>query len=382
MTPATTKATANTVAVGGDSKLQIAANKIANIYLSDISNLNAAVGMPMTEESKRCGVNALLYLCGEMGADAVQSLPKAQLVQVLQFVTINGLDVFSGQVFMDKRRGKDGSWSIKATPMGSAYEIMTKRFGVDVKTVHPARIVHEGDDFTLPQFDGLKMTNAVLKPTLKGLDGKAIAVYYIIEKTDGTLDFAIATRDGVAKNLMAQILNATLRDANVNRNELMAKMEGKSLDDLLSDPYLARFISPAYRSPASRESMIVTKMKKNALLHYTRDLGSAAYTKVNASVVADDEASDLLTQEAKDGTVSETEAKPNKIADFSVDDEGVVEAPENPAKPEPKVEVAEKAVEVENSAKPQPKAETPKVEEAPKEAVEPEQMSVFGFDDL
>ncbi len=379
MTPATAKATANTVTVKEENKLQIAANKIANIYLSDISNLNAAVGMPMTEESKRCGVNALLYLCGEMGADAVQALPKAQLVQVLQFVTINGLDVFSGQVFMDKRQNKrTGEWSIKATPMGSAYEIMTKRFGVDVKTVHPARIVHEGDDFTLPQFDGLKMTNAVLKPTLKGLDGKAIAVYYIIEKTDGTLDFAIATRDGVAKNLMAQILNATLREDGVNRSELMAKMEGKSLDDLLSDPYLSKWISPAYRSPASRESMIVTKMKKNALLHYTRDLGSAAYTKVNASVVADDEASDMVTA----SVVAEPVSKPNKIADFSVDEEGVVEVPENPAKPEPKVEIAGKAAEAENPAKPTPTPETPKAEEAPKEEAEAEQMSVFGFDDL
>ncbi len=309
--------TGGAVAERDESQLKIAANKIANVYLSDVNNLNAAVGMPMDEESKRCGVNAILYLCSQYSASAVQALPPAQLVQILQFVTINGLDVFNGQVFLDARKDKSGTLkSITATPMGNAYEIMTKRFGVDVKTVHPARVIHEGDEFEMPQFDGLKMTNVRFKPTLKGLDGKAIAVYYLIEKNDGTLDIAIATRDGVAKNLMAQILNNSLRSENINRNELMKKLEGKSLDDILADPTLANLISPAYRSPASRESMIVTKMKKNALLHYTRDLGSKAYATVAKSVEDD---TDLLNKDVVSyQDEDKKEKKANKVFDFSV----------------------------------------------------------------
>ena len=362
-----------------DSKnpIAIAANKIANIYISDISNLNAAVGVPMTDEAKRCAVNAILYLCGEMTAEVVQKLPKAQLVQVLQFVTINGLDVFSGQVFMDKRLNKKtGEWSIKATPMGSAYEIMTKRFGVDVKTVHPARIVHEGDEFSLPQFDGLKMTNVQFKPTLAGLDGKAIAVYYIIEKTDGTLDFAIATREGVAKNLMAQILNATLREESVNRGDLMKRLDGKTLDEILNDEKLAQWISPAYRSPASRESMIIQKMKKNALLHYTRDLGSKAYAAV-ASPIEEGEKMDMLSESKVVSYEDGEQDKPTpaaKIANFDVGEDGVVEAP--PTEPE---ESAAKAQPVPEPMKVEPVEEKPQPKPEEKKV---EKVSIFDTDDL
>ena len=371
----TAKAGAVAPSSAPSTKLALAAGKIADIYLTDIANLNAAVGVPLTDESKRCGANVILSLCGELGVAEVQKLPKEQLVQVLQFVTMNGLDVNAGQVFLDKRWNKrDGRYDIKATPMGNAYEIMTKRFGVNVKEVHSARIVHEGDEFEMPQFDGLNMTNVKFKPTLKGLDGKAIAVYYIIEKNDGKCDFAIATREGVARNLMAQILNATLREEGVNRGELMKKLDGKTLDELLSDPELAGYISPAYRSPASRETMIVTKMKKNALLHYTRDLGSAAYSKI-ASVVENDSATDMVAgNNVVDVQDPDTKAeKPSKLADFEVNDEGEVEETkkpaENPAKPEPIPEVAE--------AKVEPKT----AEEEPKEP-KVETLSAFDVDDL
>ena len=362
------------MATANKSPIAIAANKIADIYISDLTNMNMAIGVPMTDESKRCAANLVLFLCGEMGAETVQKLPKAQLVQALQFVTVNGLDVMSVQVFVDKRLNrKTGEWTIKATPMGNAYEIMVRRYGVDVKTVHQARVVHEGDEFTLPQFDGLKSTNIVFKPTLKGLDGKAIAVYYIIEKTDGSLDYAIATRDQVARNLMAQILNATLRDEGVNRAELMKHLEGKSLDELLSDNYLAQWISPAYRSPASRESMIVTKMKKNALLHYTRDLGTKAYAEVTAKVLDEAAENDMVIG---NNVVAVEDAEPQKqarkIENFDVDDDGEVEE-KNPA------------VSEEKPAKPQPIEEKPQVEEAAEKPVEKKEeavVSVFDVDDL
>lgn len=367
----------NAVATNTDNNaLAIAANKIANIYLSDIANLNAQVGMPMTEESKRCGVNAILYLCSELGAQEVQKLDKAQLVQILQFVTINGLDVNSGQVYIDKRWDKTKNcYKVKACPMGNAYEIMTKRFGVDVKTVHPARVIHEGDEFHMPQFEGTKMTPVIFKPTLEGLDGRAIAVYYIIEKTDGTLDFAIATREGVAKNLMAQILNASLKEAGADRGKLMTELDGMTLEDIIKDPKFAGFVSPSYRSPASRETMIVTKMKANALRHYTRDLGSKAYSVIEKDL-EEAERNDMVVGDSYE---EEAPAEPLKIADFDV---------EEPISEEPKKEVEKPNEEEENSAKPQPKVEkheeivTEKPIEQPtkEEEAESGQISIFDFD--
>lgn len=334
MTNEVAKTNSGEPAKTGEGQLAIAANKIANIYLSDVENLNAAVGVPMNDEAKRCGVNAILKLCGDLGAAEVQKLPKEDLVQVIQFVTINGLDVFSGQVFLDKRWDKEKkSYSVKATPMGSAYEIMVKRFGVDVKTVHPAWVIHDGDKFTMPQYEGLKITPPRLEQTLKGLSGKAIAVCYPIEKKSGDAEYVISTREEVAKNLMAQILQNTLSNANISRNELMKKMANMTLDDLLSSDELAPYISPNYRSPASRESMIIAKMKKNALLHYTRDLGSKAYAAV-ANSVENANNQDMMSKDvvaSVDGT--EEAEQGTKLNDFTADENGVIPEPASEAKP-------------------------------------------------
>ena len=359
-----------------DNKLAIAANKIADIYLSDVSNLNAAVGMPMTGESKRCGVNAILYLCGEMGASEVQKLPKEQLVQVLQFVTINGLDIYSGQVFIDKRWDKDKKcYSIKATPMGNAYEIMVGHFGVDVEKVHPAWIIHEGDKFTMPQHNGLSIVPATWTQTLEGLSGKVIAICYPIEHKKGDPEFVVSTREEVAKNLMAQITNAALRDQNISRNDLFNEMEGKTLEQLLADENLARFISPAYRNPASRESMIITKMKKNALMHYTRDLGNKAFESV-ADVLHQDTDNDMVQKDVVSEVGDST--KPigsTKVEDFPSDDVGVInqtpdeQEEQNPevVDPEtPKVEAKPVAASTPVEASPKKEEETKKDDGEPK----------------
>lgn len=368
------------VASVGETKLSTAAAKLTDFYMSDVVNLNEAVGVPVTDESKRCATNTVIQLCADIGAENVRNLPRQQILKILQFVTINQLDVFSGQVFLDKRKGKDGSYvSVNASPMGNAYEIMTSRFGVNVKTVHPARIVHEGDELVLPQYEGLTATPLKHKMTLKGLNGKAIAIYYIIEKTDGTLDYAISTREQVANNLKAQILNSTLKNEKIDRGDLMEKLENMSLDDILCDKDLNPLISPSYRSPASREQMIITKMKKNALLHYTRDLGKKndkAYELVNSNIGDDnDMVVSTEVEESKDKTPT------MKISDFTVEDTEVSEPkakkPEEEAKPV-EVEVADNPKpEVKEAPKSEPK---PEVKEEPK--AEPETVSLFSVDDL
>lgn len=328
----------------GEKALKTAAGQLTNIYLNEVVSLNEAVGVNVDETSKKCATNVLLQLCNDIGAEQVQNLPKHQLIKILQFVTINQLDVFSGQVFLDKRKDKSGRYvSVNATPMGNALEIMTARFGVGVKKVHQARVVHEGDELELPQYEGLSVTPLKHKTTLKGLDGKAIAIYYIIEKDDGTLEYAISTREQVAKNLMSQIQNNALGHAEIDRGKLMSSLEGKTLDELLTDKNFSTLISPAYRSPATREQMIITKMKKNALLHYTRDLGTKnpeAYAVANSDIEDKD---DMVVSVQTEDDASKEPAKKTVIKDFAVDDDGVVEGTpkieKTPANPSPKVEV-------------------------------------------
>lgn len=371
------------------NELTAASARATQYYLDQVSIMNANAGTPMTEESKRCGMNAIIYLCNTLGVDSLKNINQAQIIQVLQFVTLNGLDVLSGQVFIDTRKDRYGHTTLRAVPMGNAYEIMVKRFGVDVKAVHQAWVIHDGDEFHLPEYDGLKITPAKFKPTLKGMSGKAIAVCYPIEKTNGDAEYVVSTREEVARNLMAQILNATLKRSDVNRQELMSEMDGKTLDELLSDPKLAEFISPTYRSPSSRESMIVAKMKKNALLHYTRDIGGRTFQGAEGIV---DDNSDMIAKnvvaEATDN-VSQSAETPSKIKDFDVDDFGEVEDEKKPEAENKPVESEkpsdkESAKPIEQSA---PKAtETPengKPAESPKEE-EPRQSEIelYNYDDI
>lgn len=369
-----------------EDKLRFAASKLTNIYISDLSKTNEMVGVDTSPESRRCAMNLILALCSEHGMADVQNLPREQLLAMIQFVMINGLDVNAGQVFVDKRKDSEGKLvSVKATPQGSAWEIMVRRWGADVKALHQARVIHEGDIFELPQYEGLKVTPLIHKPTFKGLDGKAIGIYYIVEKKDGSLDYLVTTREGVAKNLMAQILNAALKDRNINRDDLMQKMDGKSLDELLTDPYLRQFISPAYRSPSSREQMIITKMKANALRHYTRDLGDKSNMDTATKKAIDEGADDDMINKnvvgVTDGEEAEKPAKAlPKIQDFEVDD-----IPQEPtAKPAEIVAEPAPIAEVVKPEEPKEKSAEPAYSEPETKKAEPEhrQVSIFDVEDL
>lgn len=314
-----------------------------NRYMSEIGNLSANLGLGnLTDTAKRCGSNLMIYIAAKYGKEEFGLFKSAELIQALQFVTINELDVFSGQVFVDVRdewkdKVKTGKKTLAATVQGTGLENMVRRFGVGVKSLHGPYIVHDGDEFAMPCFDGTKMTPPVLKPKLDSDSKKALMVYYLIEKNDGTTEMASASRETVARNLGAAILNASLKNKEkVDRDALMAKIDGKSLDELLADNYLASFISPAYRSPSSREQMIVTKMRKNALLHYTRDLG--ARSLLGAESLKGD--GDMLASNVVATSTGEEEEVGEKIADIAMDEPKKLEGSEDakPAADEPKAD--------------------------------------------
>ena len=314
-----------------------------NRYMSEIGNLSTSLGLGgLTDSAKRCGSNLIIYIAAKYGKDAFSSVfTNTDVIQALQFVTINELDVFSSQVFLDVRDEwkdghKTGKKTLAATVQGTGLENMVRRFGVGVKSLHGPYIVHDGDEFTMPCFDGTKMTPPVLKPKMGSDSKKAMMVYYLIEKDDGTTEMASASRETVARNLGAAILNAALKDKNLDREALMSKFDGKSLDEMLSDNYLNKFISPAYKSPSSREQMIITKMRKNALLHYTRDLG--ARSLLGAESLKGD--GDMLASNVVATSTGEEEEVGEKIADISMEEPKKLEAKADakPAADEPKAD--------------------------------------------
>src|SRR5699024_6119405 len=59
------------------------------------------------------------------------------------------------------------------------------------------------------------------------------------------------------------------------KKELLAKLEDRELEELIADPEFESYISPAWKSPQSRESMIVRKMRNNVTKKIPKDFGNA-----------------------------------------------------------------------------------------------------------
>ena len=165
---------------------------------------------------------------------------------------------------------------------GAGNDAILRNFGVEVKSVRTPLIVREGDEYTLPYFDGTKMVPPTWKP--KSLSGKVMLVIYIIEKTDGTYEYAMADRESVAVNLKAHISNNLLRVPDNIKNPILEKIENMSLEEMLNNKELhgkvtytgygnkevqTTIISPAWLG-AAREAMIERKMRNNAIKKYPK----------------------------------------------------------------------------------------------------------------
>lgn len=180
---------------------------------------------------------------------------------------------------------------------GDGNDTILSNFGRGVKRVCQIWKVHEGDDFTYPSFNGLDMTPP--KWTPKGSTGKIVKIVYpvIMDGKDGKdyVDFYIAERDGVIHNLLAHLNNNLMQetfgiakskwDATPDqKKKIAAKKEEifnkarahKTIDEILDDPELQPYISPAWTEPYSRESMIERKMRNNAIKKIPKDFGNGA----------------------------------------------------------------------------------------------------------
>lgn len=259
-------------------------------------------------------------------------------------------------------------------PQGAGNEKLTRKYGVNVADLSQPWLVREGDEFTLPSFDGEKVNPP--KWVMKSLDKKVIAVVYMLTKTDGTKEWLIAGREEVASNLIAQIRQNALykfykKDENGKdvydkknkrvidtdaREEFYDSLNDRTLEDLLNDKSLREYISPSYLSGGSKEQMIIRKMKNNALKNYPREYDNAF---VRDAVVDMFEEKDSTIIE-KPEEVVDVEVKESAPKDFKVNEDGEIVKETETSKEEVKVEqpkpVEEKKVEV---VKEQPKEDIP-----------------------
>ena len=254
-------------------------------------------------------------------------------------------------------------------PQGVGNERLVRKFGVGIKPdtgLHKCWVIREGDEFTLPQFDGLTITPP--KWTPKSISGKVRMVVYPVEKCDGDVEWLMADRSSVISNVVAQVrqnalyafivkgedgkpmyrygkqvVDAKARDAFYEKINQLAEDVNGDLDKFLAYPEVKKYINPTYTSFGSREAMILRKMQNNALKQYPKDYESSIVAKA-VSDMAEDYDDSLSKKDFIDNDENvvervekETKALPTgeKVQDFEVDESTgeIVEEPKEEHKP-------------------------------------------------
>ena len=169
---------------------------------------------------------------------------------------------------------------------------MTARYGRNVAKVFPFWAVRDGDTYIPPKHRGLE---TIPPEWEESGQGKVVRVVYPIQYTDGHIEYHVAERADVARNLAAHINNnmqnetfgicadrykATdkqKQEIAAKKREIMDKIkELGDVEAILNCEELKPFISPSWSEFQSQESMIIRKMRNNIMKKIPKDFGSSA----------------------------------------------------------------------------------------------------------
>lgn len=328
--------------------------------MNELDKANQEFGADFTKYGKTCAINCIagiVSFCKNNGIDMQKIDPTLLRLQVqnVGFTELNYASIPS-EIYFDLRENKKtGVYSIAIKPQGAGNEKLVRKYGVGLKKgsgLHNAILIREGDEFIMPQFNGMEMTPPIYKPQLKNANNKVIAVVYPAEKEDGSVEYLIATRDSVKANIIAQIRQNTLyafmeeytgkngqkyeRVDKAKRDkfydELNKKAEGMTLDEMLDDEEILQYVNPTYTSGGSKEQMILRKMKNNALKNYPKEYDNSYITNAVKNMFEENDESVLERKDVVKKVEKELDEDLNDdiVEDFDVKD---VEAKPVEAKP-------------------------------------------------
>lgn len=289
-----TKAVATAPRPTGISDLHTTSGKIANYYISEVAKGLESYSLQPDAEQKSCMANVLMKmqeLCTTKGFN-IKQMNQDNLMQILQTSAMLRLNPSSTprECYMIVRNASKNSADqrpfFEFGIEGDGNDKLVRTYGVGIKKMYPYWIVRENDEFEYPSFNGLEIVPPVWKP--HDYHSKAILVVYPIEYEDGTVQYHIAEREGVAANLKAHISNNLMWKQDVAK-QLKPRMQDMTLNDLFNDEQCLSIMSPAYRDPHSREAMIIRKMRNNALKPIPKDFGNAFIAKQYESTFEDTE---------------------------------------------------------------------------------------------
>ena len=296
-----------------------------------------SVGVTFDEYSRTCAMNAMtsiFHLVQQTDKASLNQMDTSNLREVVaQAASLKlNANAVPRECYFQLRNKKIGDKYVKVVEMGvegNGNDAMLRNFGVEVKTVYPCWLVKEGDEFTYPKRKGMRMEPPEWEE--KGLSNKVVRVVYPILLTDGTEQYLIAERDGVKTNLFAHIKNNLLNETfgvaessykatpkqkeqiKAKKEEIFAELRKcETVDEMLACEVARPYMSPAWLD--TPESMIIRKMRNNAIKNFPKDMNSIA----NRSMLELDDTykasreeveSEANTVDFEEGEVVEVEAE-------------------------------------------------------------------------
>lgn len=237
-----------------------------------------------------CGynmLNAISVMLAKEGKNYTSpGVDKESINNAIKFAIVYQLNTENKEVFVilrnEKRKDKNGKeYWVKVADYKPQYKGTLKilsEFGKDVDKVFPEWIVREGDEFEYQTFKGIDMIPPYWKK--HGGEGKILRVIVPIRYKDGTVDYRIAERESVAVNLKAQIKQSLNSADAKTKEEVLAKIQEMTLDQLLSDKTLSKYVNETYTGISSEE-MIITKLVINAVKRVQLDYQNSLFRELN-----------------------------------------------------------------------------------------------------
>ena len=288
-------------------------NSVTNLVTKDFE----LCGVPFDEYSKQCAMSAMSSIWQLVkDSDKVKDLSGLDTSNLREVVgqcaslKLNA-NAVPRECYFQLRTKKVGSDFVQVVEMGiegDGNDAMLRNYGENVDTVYPCWLVKEGDVFEYPKHKGIEMTPPEWEE--KGLSQKVIRVVYPLKLKDGTFQYLIAERDGVKVNLFAHVRNNLMNETfgllgmkkdrkgnSVPRTRYDATPDEKkqidtkkeeifealrkctTVDEMLECEIAKPCISAAWLD--TPESMIVRKMRNNAVKKYRKDFNSTAKQSFN-----------------------------------------------------------------------------------------------------
>jgi hypothetical protein len=279
--------------------------KVTETFAPMIERQLTSNGVNMDQYSKQCVVNAISAINTVMDSKGIdwndQQLDRNNVTQILMNIAALKLNAAASprEVYFQLRNVKIGDTWKKQIEMGvegDGNDAILARFGRDIEKVGQFWLVREHDEFEYPVYTGFDVIPPKWKPTGRG---DVVRVVYPILKKDGTVEYHIAERDDVAKNLIAHINNNLMNEtfgvcedrykATPKQKQQIAERKAEVLKkakelglNALDDPELQKWISPAWTEFQSREQMLIRKMRNNIVKKIPKDFGNAFIEMVHS----------------------------------------------------------------------------------------------------